>query len=126
MHPERVRQLTGKMPQIDYINAEQAEQEHGLAPLRRVPPEHADVLDEEGAGIAVKPAKEGVDDLLRGTHGIGELLYAASRSAKPFPLPPDTGAALHPGGRVVIKISQLRKSQETEKHDVAQQHQHEK
>ena len=120
VHPERAGQLVREVPQVDDVNAEQAEEHDGLAPLRRVAPEHPQILHRQRAQVAVQPEK------FRENHfeqAGGVSVFAAG--AEPAQFESVAAAALHRRRGVVKQRAEAREGEAAEKQRVAQQHQRE-
>ena len=110
-----------EIAQVDDVNAEQAEQHHGLAPLRGVAPEHPHILDGERADGPVEAGKPGGYLLEQaggrpGVFGGAEQIYFETAAR----------AALHRRRRVVEQTAEARERNAAEKQRVAQQHQRKK
>jgi hypothetical protein len=122
MHPERIGQLLGEVPQIDDINGQQSEQHERLPPLGGVPPKHARVLDQQRHFIGGAVVEETRGSLHRTGVEI-ELGAALAPMAEPAPAHEEALTALHDGEALVKEFSRAGEGEIPEEKHVAQQHQ---
>ena len=78
--------MLGEVTQVENVNAEQPKEHDGLRPLRGIAPEHARVLDDNGAGVGAR----GKD--------VGETLEESGPDALRFAL---AAYSAGPGGAMI-------------------------
>ena len=122
MHPERIVQLLGEVPQVDNVGGEKPEQHQRLAPLGRVAPKHPDVLDQQRANVP-RHTGDQADDAFDDARRAVKVSLACLQGAEPGPLPEDAAATLDGGCGVVEEVAHAGESEAAEEQGVAQQHQ---
>src|SRR5687768_4134156 len=111
------------MAQVENVDAEQAEEHDGLRPLRGVAPEHAGVLDDDGAGVGA--GGEGVGEAFEEATPDGLRFAALRERVEPGPPDENAAAALDGRGRVVKEVAHFGEGEHRKKEDVAKEHEEE-
>src|SRR2546426_7530522 len=92
------------MAQVDDICAEQPEQHERLAPLARVPPEDANVFDQQRADVH-RQAGQNVDGAFDNAAVVIKVALSFLPEAEPGPLPEHAATALHGRSGIVERAA---------------------